>query len=204
MTGKTIRKGGGGFTQLSGQPDLACHRPLGWRWYAVECKGGQAELAAKGLGEQDFEVFLPLERYRVRNGHRKNGAPKIEIRQRPLIAPFLFVRLDVHARPWSAVNFTRGVRIILCDAQGWPLPARDEQIEALRKLCDKLAGGDGKPPSRVKAGEDVRIVDGPLGGFNLAVEAVREVDGEFILDGALDIFGRFASVSISEAAVAPL
>ena len=77
--------------------------------YVVATKAGRERLAARQLQNQAFDVFLPLRNKSVRHARR------IITRKVPLFPGYLFVRMDIDAVRWRAVNGTIGVK---CPSSG--------------------------------------------------------------------------------------
>ncbi|MGJ8515281.1 transcriptional activator RfaH [Carnimonas bestiolae] len=73
-------------------------QPIVYRWYAIQCKGGESLRAAENLHRQGFEIFHPI----VAKSDKK-------ARREPLFPYYLFIRLSAVASNWRPIRSTRGV-----------------------------------------------------------------------------------------------
>lgn len=123
------------------------------RWYVVQTQSNSEARAAENLSRQGFEVYLP--RFLKRRRH----ARKIEHVAAPLFSRYLFVRIDVKAQRWRAIQSTFGVShlVMLGDA---PAPVPDAVVDALRARHDGkgLVTLDQAPV--FKPGDKVRVLGG--------------------------------------------
>ena len=98
-------------------------------WYLVHCKPNCVKLARQNLTNQNFDVFLPMQKI------TKRKANQFQTILRPLFPGYLFVQLDSLAGQWRKINNTRGVaRLVQLGANPCPLP--DAVIAALLERCD--------------------------------------------------------------------
>lgn len=126
----------------------------GYRWYVLQCEVGREAAVRDCLVLGRVEVFLPLEKYRVRNG-RKCG--KVT-RRRALFPGYLFLFQTagqfIHA---ADLPFAQGY---IRNAEGAPIPVRPGDVEALRALHAAVDGLEvGWTAIRTEDGE-TRIVRG--------------------------------------------
>ncbi|ANF58349.1 hypothetical protein A5892_13425 [Halotalea alkalilenta] len=101
-----------------------------FRWYAIQCKGGESIRAAENLARQEFEIFHPL----VSNPSPRGGrAPR---RVEPLFPYYLFIRLNRVDSNWRPIRSTRGVlRLVSFGLEPTPVP--DELIEMLKSHAER-------------------------------------------------------------------
>lgn len=91
-----------------------------YRWYAIQCKGGESLRAAENLHRQQFDIFHPLV-------ERQDGKKRRE----PLFPYYLFIRLNRIDSNWRPIRSTRGVlRLVAFGAEPTPVP--DDLVELLR------------------------------------------------------------------------
>jgi transcriptional antiterminator RfaH len=125
------------------------------KWYLVRTKTNEERIAHHHLSGLAAEVLLPLLRVRVRRWGRMVDSVG------PLFPSYLFALFD-YDRQCARVSFTRGVREIvrfgLCPAEvaRWI-------VDEIKDRC--AAGPIELAPPRYSPGEPVRVVDGPLRGF---------------------------------------
>ena len=96
------------------------------KWYAVQTKSRQENVAKQNLANQGFSVFLPTLRVPVKR--RGKWSLKIE----PLFAGYLFLELDLGIQNTSSIRSTRGV-IKLVQNGIHVLPVAGELIADLKK-----------------------------------------------------------------------
>lgn len=123
------------------------------RWHVAATKPGRERLACEQLGNQDFEVFLPLLRRTVR------ARGRLEDRREAYFPGYVFLRFDPDEPGWRAVNSTRGVRRLIMAGER-PLPLPRGFVEQLRASAN--ADGVVAPDQELSAGDRVRIVAGPF------------------------------------------
>jgi transcriptional antiterminator RfaH len=99
------------------------------RWYVVHTQSHAEARALWHLTNQGFECFLP--RFIELRHHARQVKPALV----PLFPRYLFVRLDLDATRWRAINGTRGVVNLLANGTE-PLPVPHGVVESLLAKCD--------------------------------------------------------------------
>jgi len=98
-------------------------------------------------------------------------ARKVIAVNKPLFPRYLFVAVEPHQN-FHDINVAQGVSTVLHDADG-PLPLREADIVRLRAGADEngLMASPKAVPDRekYKHGEKLRIIDGPLKGWDAVV-----------------------------------
>src|SRR6185312_1674991 len=102
------------------------------RWYVVHARTGAEEQAARNLGRQRFEVFLPLSYRTIRH------ARQIRTTRTAFFPGYLFAAINLEAERWRSIDGTLGVRELI-KANDRPLAAPVGLVEALQAVV----GGDG-------------------------------------------------------------
>jgi len=128
----------------------------GRRWYVAQTRANGESVARENLERQGFGVYLP--RFRKARRH----ARRTEVMLRPLFPQYLFVALDLTVDRWRAVMSTNGVRSLV-SVGGSPAPLPDHVMDAIRDREDD----DGLvvlPPTTIKAGTSVSVLDGLFSG----------------------------------------
>jgi transcriptional antiterminator RfaH len=155
----------------------------GPRWRLVRARTGREIFAAGQLTRQGFRVFLPKQMKTVRHARR------IRVALAAYFPGYLFVRLDLAADRWRAVNGTLGVAHLV-GAGEHPAAAPHGVVEALIAAADErgvLAG----PP--LAAGQTVRII---AGAFADQLAVIERLDGAGRVRVLLEIVGGHAPVSL--------
>jgi transcriptional antiterminator RfaH len=143
-------------------------------WRAVFCRPGQEKRAEAQLENQNFEVFLPRIRMRVRSG---SGS---RVRVSPMFPRYLFVRLCAHAEDWSTIRSTRGAvgLVRFGDRVPW---VPDEFIDFLKHRHDTFGAVDMSEAMEIRADDPVEITDGAMAGLRAVFQARSSQDRVVVL-----------------------
>ena len=118
------------------------------RWYLVQTKSRQEEVARQNLINQSFETYLP----------------RVEINGKfiPLFPRYIFLQLDDKNQNWSPVRSTKGVsNFVRFGLKFATLPdkiiqiIKDRESDTIEKYIDL---------SKFHKGNKVEVLDGPLKG----------------------------------------
>lgn len=158
-------------------------------WYLVYSKPRQETVARIHLERQQFRVFLPLieQRRRVRLHYQS----VIE----PLFPRYLFLGL-ASQQSLASVRSTRGVSGLVAFG-GIPARISGPLVRAIQARGN--ASGvicSGQPA--FQPGDRVRLVDGPMAGYEAIFEARTGVERVAVL---LEFVGRLVCVEVSEGAL---
>jgi transcriptional antiterminator RfaH len=150
----------------------------GLRWYAIRTKVNREKDVEKRLKDFRLEVFLPWMRTRRRIGSRFHWVLA------PLFPGYVFCRLDMVVSG-KAARYSPGVKDFLTFGSRIAEVGEDI-IEALRERCP---GGVAEiDPVTAKAGDVVRINEGPFSGLEAIFE--QKLKGSERVAVLLDILGR--------------
>jgi len=156
-------------------------------WFAVVTKPRQEQTALENLQRQDFECFLPLADnpyQRRRKRHRR----MIE----PLFPRYLFLNAIAQSQNLAPVRSTRGVATMV--RFGTELAVVPESIiNAIKNRMDPATGLIRIKPVEVKAGDKVRVFDGPLAGVSGIVQERSSENRALIL---MQLMGRPTAVEV--------
>lgn len=156
------------------------------RWFAVHTQPKAEDKAARHLRNQGFDAYLPV------YARRRSHARRVELVRAPFFPRYLFVRIDLEAARWRAVNSTVGV-VSLVQAGGRPAPLPDSVIAALRgREDDNGLIRNERPPDFAK-GAPLRVVDGPLADL-VGLFDVGDDERVILL---LDLLGRPVRVRLA-------
>ena len=144
-------------------------------WRAVFCKAGAERKAEAHLENQDFEVFLP----RIRTRMRPRGGQS-RVRVLPMFPRYLFVNLCAHAEDWSTIRSTRGAigLVRFGDRVPW-IP--NEFIEFLKARHDHFGAVDMSEAMEIKPNDPVEITDGAMAGLRAVFHAKSGKDRVVVL-----------------------
>lgn len=139
------------FAADAGEP----HEPNDLAWRLLWTKAGEERAVRDRLALAALEVVLPMLKVRVRRWGRMVESTA------PLFPCYLFVRMSL-GRDLARVRYARGVRdLVRFGAE--PALAPDFMVADLKRRC---AGGPIELPRRqLRAGERVRVIEGPLLGL---------------------------------------
>lgn len=150
----------------------------GLRWYAIQTKPNKEKEVEKRLSDLHLEIFLPWMRARRRVGTRFHWVLT------PLFPSYLFCRMDV-VISGKAARYSPGVKDFL--TFGNRIAEVDSDIiQALQERCPE--GVAQIDPVTAKAGDAVRINEGPFSGLEAVFE--RTLKGSERVAVLLDILGR--------------
>jgi transcriptional antiterminator RfaH len=150
----------------------------GLKWYAIRTKVNREKDVERRLTNLALEVFLPWMRARRRIGSRFHSVLV------PLFPGYVFCRLDMIASG-KAARYAPGVKDFLTFGARIA-EVGEEIIGALRERCP---GGIAQiEPLRLKAGDMVRINEGPFAGLEaIFQQSLKDSERVAVL---LEILGR--------------
>ncbi|MFQ3646356.1 MAG: transcription termination/antitermination NusG family protein [Anaerolineae bacterium] len=128
----------------------------GLSWYAVFCKPCKEVQVASYFDQHNVEVYLPMMRVKPANPRCAH--------ERPFFPRYLFIHTDLSAVGFNALNFVPGA-VGLVHMGGVPVEIEDEFMAELREHIRSYRPPAEKPQAPFKAGETVRIVEGPFAGY---------------------------------------
>jgi len=148
-------------------------------WYAIHSKPKQEQRALENLQLQGFEAWLPM--LALEKLRRGRLAEVVE----PMFSRYLFIRLDTEHDNWAPIRSTLGVSRLVSFGNR-PASMPDELIQALRGLPARA------PERLLKAGQEVRFVDGPLKGLQ---GIYQHADGEARAMVLVELMSKHQSVT---------
>ncbi len=136
-------------------------------WYVCQSKPRQEAKAVARLGEQGYEVYLPM----LVSWERKKGA---WIRKEKVMFPrYCFVRCGRPGQSIGPIRSTPGV-LGLVRFGHEVATLSPSLVEAIRELAAFHNHEEAEHPSPFKVGEQVALVDGPLRGLSGLVSAIAD------------------------------
>ena len=156
-------------------------------WFAVVSKPRQEQIALENLQRQDFECFLPM----AENPYQRRSKKHRQIIE-PLFPRYLFLNAIAGQQNLAPVRSTRGVTTMV--RFGTELAVVPESIiNAIKNRMDPATGLIRIEPVELKAGDKVRIFDGPLAGISGIVEERSSENRVLIL---MELMGRSTRVEV--------
>jgi transcriptional antiterminator NusG len=162
-------------------------------WYVIHCYSGyenkvrhnlEQRIESMGMKEMIFDVVIPTqEEIEVRDGKRRSI-------ERHVFPGYVLVNMILTEESWYVVRNTPGVTGFVGMGND-PIPLRPEEVSQILRRMEAEA-----PTIKVtyKAGETVRIIDGPFNDFHGTVD---EIDMERSkVRVMVNFFGRSTPVEL--------
>jgi transcriptional antiterminator RfaH len=160
-------------------------------WYAAYTQLHGEAKAVDHLRNQGYALYLPRYRRLVRHARKR------VLVVRPLFPRYLFVGLDRLTQRWRPIRSTVGV-VGLVASGDEPVPVAPEVIETLRRREQDGAFDLLSPAQHLRAGDAVRVIEGPFEDLIGRLLSVADHERVFIL---LDLLGRSVRAEVPAAAV---
>ena len=178
------------------ESDTDSHAKEYHNWYMLHTYSGFEMRVEKQINEmrrtfQDdgliHEVLLPTEKV-VELG--KNGQKRTSTRK--LFPGYIMVQMTMTDFSWHLVQSIPKVTGFV-GGRNRPAPMGSDDV---RRILTLVQEGQDNPGPKVKfdVGDEVRVIDGPFGGFNGTVEDVNHDKGK--LRVSVSIFGRQTPVEL--------
>ena len=156
-------------------------------WFAVVSKPRQERTALDNLQRQGFECFLPM----AENPYQRRNKKHQRIVE-PLFPRYLFLKAIASHQNLAPVRSTTGVLSMV--RFGIELAVVPESVINAIKACANPDTGLIKiEPVTIKAGDKVRVFDGPLAGINGVVQETNSNNRAMIL---MELLGRPTTVQV--------
>ena len=162
-------------------------------WYVLHTYSGYEDAVAKnlkqrieslGMEDKIFNVIVPKEKkIKIKDGKRKTVEEKI-------YPGYVLVEMVVTDDSWYVVRNTPNVTGFV-GAGTTPVPVSKEEIENLKK---RMGMEEPQYKVGVKAGDLVKIIDGPFKDFDGKVSEIDEKRGKVKV--LVNMFGRDTPVEL--------
>ncbi|MDE2103725.1 MAG: hypothetical protein KGL39_41190 [Patescibacteria group bacterium] len=119
------------------------------------------------LLKRKFAAIYPTT---VAKRRERNSIVKVEL---ALFGPFVFTAFDPAAEDWKAIPSLKGVRRVLCEKTGEPIPIRNHEAATLLERCARGPVEEHVLGEFIKAGEQGVITDGTFMGMRGRCDWVR-------------------------------
>ena len=151
-------------------------------WYLAYSKVRQEEVAAEGLEEQGYGVYLPKIRL------KKRRAAGIGYSTEPLFPRYLFVSTRGADQSLAPAQYTRGVqKLVKFGDQLLNVP--ESTVAAIREREDPVSGYHRLEMPGLQKGDRVHIKSGAFAGVDAIFESRSAKDRVIVL---LEILGQRA------------
>lgn len=127
-------------------------------WFAVITKPRSEATAQEHLARQGYECLLPRVKRLLR------GAAGLKTRVEALFPNYLFLRADPDRVSLAPVRSTRGAIGLVRFGAG-PVPVPDSVIERIKARIDAEDGLIRLAAPELTSGQGVRVMEGPLSGW---------------------------------------
>ncbi|QJW92162.1 transcription termination/antitermination factor NusG [Spirosoma taeanense] len=180
----------------------------GIQWYVIRAVSGQEkkiksyldnEIIRQKLEEVVPQVLIPSEKvYEMRNGKKR-------VREKSFFPGYIMISADLsNNRALDMILNMPGVLGFLGNSQVGtttkvPVPLRQSEVNRMLGRMEEETQEVATPTVAYLKGENVKVVDGPFGGFIGTVEEV--FDDRKKLNVVVKIFGRSTPVELSYAQV---
>ncbi len=155
-------------------------------WYLIHAKPRQESLADENLRRQGYQTYLPL----IRVWRRRRGR-NVELIE-PMFPRYLFIHLTESVDDFGPIRSTYGVSNLVRFGQD-PARVPDDLIAAIRAHEDEQ-GVHPHPEPQLKAGDRVRLLAGPMAGYEAIFQARSGQERVLLL---IEIAGKLAKMKVS-------
>src|SRR5262245_36295428 len=159
-------------------------------WYALHVKPRFEKHVERHLFEKGYEVFLPAYE------STRRWSDRVKSLSLPLFPSYLFCRFDINSR--LPILITPGVNSVVGIAKT-PVAVEEAEIAAIRHILD--SGVPTEPWPYLRAGQEVRVEDGPLAGLTGIVIRDKGADRLVV---SVTLLMRSVSVEIGRHSVKPV
>jgi transcriptional antiterminator NusG len=189
-TGEEPGEGGEATGEAEKEPSV----PDGAEWYVIHSYSGYEDKVKKNLlhriesmGMQDkiFQVVVPTEEeIELRNGQRHTT-------ERRIYPGYILVQMIMTDESWYVVRNTPGVTGFVLGSGNKPTPLRPDEVEKILKRMEAEA-----PKIKVsfRAGDKVRIIEGPFEDFMGTVDEINPEKGKVHV--LVSFFGRETPIEL--------
>jgi transcription termination/antitermination protein NusG len=164
------------------------------RWFALWTHSHCEQLVHDQLASKGFRVFLPT----VQHWTWRRGVKRLLTQ--PMFSSYLFVHHAMDKRSYLEIVSTRGLVRILGERWDKLAAIPTPEIDAIQQLATSRVAS--MPYPYLRAGERVRITDGPLAGLEGAYVRSRRNQGLLVL--SVELLNRSVAVEIDGATIAPV
>ena len=160
------------------------------KWYVVHTYSGYENKVAtnletivenRKLEDWIFDIKVPTEKVTEIKDNKKREV------ERKIFPGYVLVKMIMTDDSWYVVRNVHGVTGFVGPSSSMPVPLTDSEVEALGVEKHTVEVG-------YKAGDNVKIIDGPLEGFIGVVESIDMAKGS--VQVMISMFGRETPVEL--------
>ncbi len=160
------------------------------KWYVVHTYSGYENKVAtnletivenRKLEDWIFDIKVPTEKVTEIKDNKKREV------ERKIFPGYVLVKMIMTDDSWYVVRNVHGVTGFVGPSSSKPVPLTDSEVEALGVEKHTVEVG-------YKAGDNVKIIDGPLEGFIGVVESIDMAKGS--VQVMISMFGRETPVEL--------
>ena len=156
-----------------------------YKWYLLQHKPNNQNIALKNLERQGFESYYPLFDKTIRT------SSKFKNTLSPLFPGYMFVNFDINESEWIKIKYTLGVLRII----GFNNKPSEVPIEIISALKQKYKRSNELLSAKnIKTGVNTKILKGPLSGF---VGKIEEYDANSRIKILLEFMDNQKRISIN-------
>ncbi len=164
------------------------------QWYAVHTYSGYEEAVARylkqriemlGMEDKIFKIIVPTEKkVKVKSGKRQTSEEKV-------YPGYVLIEMVLTGDSWYVVRNTPRVTGFVGSDSTKPTPLSKEEVDS---LINRMGSDESKFVVDLKAGDLVKITDGPFKDYDGKVSEVDEERGHVKV--MVPIFGRDTAVEL--------
>lgn len=164
------------------------------QWYAVHTYSGYEEAVARylkqriemlGMEDKIFKIIVPTEKkVKVKSGKRQTSEEKV-------YPGYVLIEMILTGDSWYVVRNTPRVTGFVGSDSTKPTPLSKEEVDS---LINRMGSDESKFVVDLKAGDLVKITDGPFKDYDGKVSEVDEERGHVKV--MVPIFGRDTAVEL--------
>lgn len=160
-------------------------------WYAVYTQSRHEAKVEKVLQQKGMQVFLPRV---ITTSRRRDRKCLLKL---PLFPGYIFVRTFLDSPEYLEILKAPGVVRLL--GNGSPIPVAEETVDSVRAIVD--SNQPFYPCPYLKAGTQVRVLEGPLAGVIGVIRGHKDKMRRLIV--SVEMFKRSVAVELDGEAVEP-
>jgi len=168
-------------------------------WYVIRVDYRQEKVVDNLLRDAGVEAWLPMEKVLPPRRKGRKGPPPEPV-MHVAWPGYMFVRVAPQPQAWCGILGIKHVRSMLF-VNEQPIQVSDKEIRSLKVRLEREPEAIKSVIDEMKAGELVRVIDGPLASFNAVFQGA--VDNWRVLVDVM-IFGRSCVTEMDLAQVSRL
>ena len=168
-------------------------------WYVIRAVSGQeakikdyimSEITRLGYADRVEDIIVPMEKVvQIRNGKKIN-------KEKVYFPGYIMIKANLSGEIPHIIKSVTIVIGFLGETKGGdPVPLRKSEVNRMLGKVDELALATEHVAIPFRAGENVKVIDGPFNGFDGTIEKINEEKRK--LEVMVKIFGRKTPLELS-------